>query len=74
MVLLQVMKKKFQTSTHDMVRRIRLQLVDGLQLIKLCPCAGEAQGGGLGHQAELCVNVGFFVGIAEGVPVCSASS
>jgi len=51
-----------------MVRRIRLKLVDSLQLVEARVGAREAQVRGLLHQAELGVDVVELLIVGQGVP------
>jgi len=50
---------------------IRLQLVDGLQLVKLCLCASQTQSGWLLHQTQLGVDVSQLVRVAQRMPEMS---
>jgi len=55
--------------TDHKMRRIRLELVDGLQLIESRLGARQAQVCGLLHEAQLGVDVLELFGVAQGVPV-----
>ena len=60
--------RTFRLRTHNKVCCVRLELMNGLQLVEPSLGPGQAQVCGLLHQAELSVQVGRLFCVGEGVP------